>query len=97
MARPERIKNIQVLTLSEVMVGVEPTMPTISHENSSTTTVRMAVAASESVFRMPHLARTAVSPANRAEPNANKIHISVVLLSAFRRLHVKACVQVGEK
>lgn len=49
------------------MVGPEPTIHTISHEKSSTTMVRMAVAASESVFRMPHLTRSAVSPANSAE------------------------------
>lgn len=49
------------------MVGPKPTIHTISHEKSSTTMVRMAVAASESVFRMLHLARIAVSPANSAE------------------------------
>ena len=49
------------------MVGPEPTIHIISHEKSSTTMVRMAVAASESVFRMPHLTRIAVSPANSAE------------------------------
>lgn len=49
------------------MVGPKPTIHTISHEKSSTTMVRMAVAASESVFRMPHLTRIAVSPANSAE------------------------------
>lgn len=67
MARPERIRKIHVLALRDVMVGPEPTIHTISHEKSSTTMVRMAVAASESVFRMPHLARIAVSPANSAE------------------------------
>ena len=49
------------------MVGPEPTIHTISHEKSSTTMVRMTVAASESVFQMPHLARIAVNPANSAE------------------------------
>ena len=67
MARPERIRKIHVLALRDVMVGPEPTIHTISHEKSSTTMVRMAVAASESVFRMPHLTRIAVSPANSAE------------------------------
>lgn len=67
MARPERIRKIHVLALRDVTVGPEPTIHTISHEKSSTTMVRMAVAASESVFRMPHLARIAVSPANSAE------------------------------
>ena len=59
------------------MVGAEPTMATISHENSRTTIVRMAVAVSESVFRMPHFARMDVSPAKSAEPNANRIHMTM--------------------
>lgn len=67
MARPERIRKIHVLALRDVMVGPEPTIHTISHEKSSTAMARMAVAASESVFRMPHLARIAVSLANSAE------------------------------
>ena len=50
-------------------------MNTISHEKIRTTIVRMAVATVESVLRMPHLASTAVSPANSAEPNAYKIHM----------------------
>lgn len=49
------------------MEGPEPTIHIISHEKSSTAMARMAVAASESVSRMPHLARIAVSPANSAE------------------------------
>ena len=52
---PERIRKTHVFALRPVMVGAEPTMATISHENSRTTIVRMAVAVSESVFRMPHL------------------------------------------
>lgn len=67
MARPERIRKIHVLALRGVMVGPEPTIHTISHEKSSSTMVRMAVAASESVFRIPHLERIAVSPVNSAE------------------------------
>ena len=51
-------------------------MNTISHEKIRTTIVRMAVATVESVLRMPHLASTAVSPANSAEPNAYKIHMT---------------------
>lgn len=37
--------------------------------------VRIAVAALESVFLIPHFASMEVSPANRADPNANRIHI----------------------
>ncbi len=40
--------------------------------------VRSAVATSESVFRMPALARMAVSAANSAEPMANIIHILTI-------------------
>ena len=60
------------------IVPCEPVINTISHENASTTMVRMAVATVESVFRMPHLARMAVRPAKSAEPNAKKIHMSVL-------------------
>ena len=84
MARPERIRKIHVLALRDVTVGPEPTIHTISHEKSSTTMVRMAVAASESVFRMPHLARIAVSPANSAEANAKITHIIKPLLSHLK-------------
>ena len=84
MARPERIRKIHVLALRVMMVGPEPTIHTISHEKSSTTMVRMAVAASESVLRMPHLARTAVSPANSAEPNAKITHITDTFLSRLK-------------
>ena len=50
-------------------------MKTMTHENSNTTIVRSAVATSESVFLMPHLARMAVSPANTAESTAINSHI----------------------
>ena len=45
--------------------------------------VRIAVATVESVFRMPHLARMAVTPAKNAEPIANRSHISVSPLSDY--------------
>ena len=38
------------------------------HENNSTTTVRIAVATSESVFLIPHFAKTAVIPVKKEEP-----------------------------
>ena len=75
MAKPERIRKIQVFALSFVIPNPEPTIPTMSQEKSSTTMVRMAVAASEAVFLMPHFARIAVSPAKSAEPQAYTIHI----------------------
>ena len=47
-----------------------PVSSTIAQENTSTTQVRTAVATVESVRRIPHLARMAVMPAKKAEPNA---------------------------
>ena len=53
----------------------------MTHAKIRTTMVRIAVATVESVFRMPHLARMAVTLAKNAEPIANRSHISVSLLS----------------
>ena len=80
---PDRMRKTHVFVLSPVMVGADPTIQTISHEKISTTIVRIAVAASESVFLIPHFARTEVRPANSAEPNAKSIHIVFVLLSVM--------------
>ena len=57
----------------------EPTTNTMVHAKASTTRVRMAVATVESVFRMPHLARMAVTPAKSADPAAKRIHIRIPL------------------
>jgi hypothetical protein len=54
---------------------IPPVLHAKSQENRSTTIVRTAVATSESVSRMPILAKIAVSPANSAEPNAKSIHM----------------------
>lgn len=70
MARPDRIRNKNVLPLICAIPVSAPVRKTISQENSSTTIVRMAVATSLSVFRIPHLARTAVTPAKKEEPIA---------------------------
>ena len=69
-------------------------MATISHENSRTTIVRMAVAVSESVFRMPHFARMDVSPAKSAEPNANRIHMTMP--SFYILFHAETGKRLGE-
>lgn len=61
---------------------MDPVIITMIQEKINTTIVRMAVAASESVFRIPHFARIDVNPAKTAEPNANKIHITSSPLSA---------------
>ncbi|MFR2031060.1 MAG: hypothetical protein ACLS3M_06460 [Collinsella sp.] len=49
-------------------------MPAIAQAKTSTTQVRMAVATSESVCLMPHLARTDVTPAKKADRNAAATH-----------------------
>ena len=59
------------------MVPMEPAVPvrnTIIHENTRTTAVRTAVAKSESVSLTPIFDKTAVRPANTAEPKANNSH-----------------------
>jgi len=47
---------------------------TISQEKIRTIIVLIAVATVESIFLIPIFASTAVTPAKRAEPNANVIH-----------------------
>ena len=61
-----------------VMVLYEPTTKTIIHEKMRTTTVRRAVATSESVFLIPHFARIEVKPAKTAESIAmnNQVIVS---------------------
>ena len=70
VASPERIRNTHVFPPSEVIFPPEPFIKTISHEKSSTITVRTAVAASESLRRIPHFASIAVIPAKNADPKA---------------------------
>ena len=53
----------------------EPTSAAMSQANARTTMVRTAVATSESVCLMPHLARIDVMPAKSAEPTAASIHM----------------------
>ena len=53
-----------------VIVFADPTMNTMIHEKIKTTMVRSAVATSESVFLMPHLANTEVRPAKTADNTA---------------------------
>jgi len=51
--------------------------------------VRIAVATSESVFLIPHLAKMAVTPAKNAEPNANNTHMPFRLAFLFIQNTVK--------
>ena len=51
--------------------------------------VRIAVATSESVFLIPHLAKMAVMPAKNAEPNANNTYMPFRLAFLFIQNTVK--------
>ena len=81
MARPDKARNKSIVRPMLWIWSWDPTTNTIIHAKIRTTMVRIAVATVESVFRMPHLARMAVTPAKNAEPIANRSHISVSLLS----------------
>ena len=63
---------------SEIQVIEYPTTNTMIQENRRTTMVRRAVATSESVLRIPHLAKIEVKPANRADRTAIKSHVMKV-------------------
>ena len=78
------------MLLKEPIIPMDPVIITMIHEKINTTIVRIAVAASESVFLIPHFARIAVNPAKTAEPNANTIHINSSQLSAtvMYQIHV---------
>ena len=54
------------LAYEEIVENIKALSPALR----DTTIVRIAVATSESVWRIPHFARIDVSPANSAEPNA---------------------------
>ena len=75
MARPDKTKNSHVAPPMDAICPPEPTKKTISQEKARTTRVRTAVATVESVCRIPHFANMAVTPAKKAEPNANKTHM----------------------
>ena len=49
------------------MVPMDPEIPAIAQAKTSTTQVRMAVATSEPVCLMPHLAKIDVMPAKNAD------------------------------
>ncbi len=75
MAAPDKIRNTKDLGVISEIVPAESTTATISHEKASTTMVRRAVARSEFVFLMPHLARIEVIPAKKADNIAIISHI----------------------
>lgn len=75
MAKPDRIRNKRVGPEICPMPRYAPVRAVKSQENKKTTQVRIAVAMSESVLRMPHLASMEVMPAKKEEPTAYKSHI----------------------
>ena len=75
MAIPESTRKTSDFVLIFEIVPADPTMNTMIHENRRTTTVLSAVAISESVFLIPHLARIDVAPANTADKTAIMIHM----------------------
>ena len=81
MASPDKIRKSNDFAVIAEMVSAEPTISTIIHENSNTTTVLSAVATSESVSRIPHFARIEVIPAKNADKTAIISHMSVPFLS----------------
>ena len=83
VARPERIRNRKDLGSIWEIVPADPTTNTMIQEKISTTTVRTAVATSESVCLIPHFARIAVKPANIDDYTAIRSHIICLL---FRKL-----------
>lgn len=78
MARPERMRKIQLFLLMEkrpLWVWVRNTIPQASN---TTTTVRMAVARFEFTPSMPIFAKIEVRAAKRADSSAKIIHILIV-------------------
>lgn len=74
---PDSIRKQTERKLIERMEGAEPTIRTIIQDKSKTIPVRIAVATSASVCRIPHLANMDVIPANKADKQAVIIHIQV--------------------
>lgn len=75
MARPDRIRKIQLFFPILESPDCPPVRNTIPQAMMSTTTVRTAVARLEFTPSIPTLARMEVSAANIEESTANSIHI----------------------
>lgn len=89
MASPDRIRNKSVDPEICPMPRYDPVRDTRSQENERTTQVRIAVAASESVLRMPHLASMEVMPAKKEEPTAYKSHIKSLFSECINVVDLK--------
>jgi hypothetical protein len=79
VASPEATRKTQVRVDRDDMLPAVPWSATTSHARTATTTVRRAVARWELTPSIPILARTAVSPAKRADPQARRIHMALTL------------------
>ena len=73
MARPDSARKSHDFPLTLPMAESGPASAAMIYANTSITHVRSAVATSESVVLMPHLARIDVMPAKNAEANAAAI------------------------
>ena len=67
---PDSARNSHDLGVIAEMELAEPTIATMSQVKAATTQVRSAVATSESMVLIPHLARMDTMPANNADANA---------------------------
>lgn len=92
MDSPDRMRNKRGTGSILAICPWDPVMKTITQEKASTIMVRTAVATVESVVRMPHFAKMAVSPAKTAEPKAKSIHM---FLSHFLSQHTHLALQQG--
>ena len=77
MARPDRIRKIQLFFPILESPDCPPVRNTIPQAMMSTTTVRTAVARLEFTPSIPTLARMEVSAANIEESTANNSHIMI--------------------
>ena len=75
VANPDNTRNSAEVPSIEVTSEAVPVSAAIPHAPAATTTVRSAVATVELVDATPAFVRMAVSPANRADRQAARIHI----------------------
>lgn len=77
MARPDRIRKIQLFRLIDPMPLCCRVRNTMLHAMKTTTVVRIAVARLELTFSIPTFANIDVSAAKTADPSANQNHITI--------------------
>ena len=89
------MRNTKDLVLIKVKLLIEPATAVIISEKISTTTVRIAVATSESVFLIPHFASMAVMPAKKADKTAVNIHIFIASMgNTISKNHLMANISI---